>query len=289
MRAFDKKFGIDFFEQLPSSPGVYFFYGEGDPPIYVGKAKNLKRRLGQYRNAKRCRQSKKMQLIVSKATRISYQSCANELEAILLENRLIQELRPRWNVAGAFSFLYPMIGILWGRERVEFCYTSKPELFPDFSLHGAYRSRKITGEAFFSLMRLLTFVGHRDSALKYQTDKFSYVLGFRRLPDTWKDIWDRYWRGESIQALEELILALVENAAARRASEEVQEQINHLRRFWKHEAQALNRARKATGMTLYPVPQEERDPLFLKYRHGDLQRSDRYFTGKGQFFRESRS
>src|SRR5438876_3484169 len=53
VRNFDRKFGPEFLESLPGSPGVYLVYDRQEELIYVGKAKNLKRRLSQYRNTLR--------------------------------------------------------------------------------------------------------------------------------------------------------------------------------------------------------------------------------------------
>ena len=161
MRAFDKKFGPEFVAQLPTSAGVYRVFAQDGSLIYIGKAKNLRRRLGQYRNAKRRKKHLKMRNIIADAARIEIEHCASDLEACLLEARLIQELRPRWNTAGAFYFLYPMIGIRWEQNQMYFCYTTQPEHFADFELHGAFRSRGISGRAFWALMDLLSYVGHR--------------------------------------------------------------------------------------------------------------------------------
>src|SRR6478736_2714224 len=161
MRAFDKKFGKEFMASLPTTPGVYRAFDKDGLLIYVGKAKNLRRRLGQYRNAKRRKAHAKMRKVVSDAVRIEYELCPSDLEACLLEARLIQEHRPRWNTAGAFYFLYPLIGIRWDQGITHFCYTTQPEHFPEFELHGAYRSRGISGGAFWALMELLSYVGHR--------------------------------------------------------------------------------------------------------------------------------
>src|SRR4051812_34525524 len=111
MKSFDRKFGKEFVAGLPTQPGVYRIFGEDGALIYVGKAKNLKRRLGQYRNAKRRKKHLKMRRIVADAGRIEFEVCPSELDACLLEAKLIQELRPRWNTAGAFYFLYPLVGI----------------------------------------------------------------------------------------------------------------------------------------------------------------------------------
>src|SRR5215472_5923567 len=108
---FDLKFGAEFLESLPGSPGVYLVYDQQDELIYVGKAKNLKRRLSQYRNTLQRKKHRRMRGIVKEATRIAIQCTETHLDACLTETRLIQRRRPRWNIVGAYSFLYPLIGI----------------------------------------------------------------------------------------------------------------------------------------------------------------------------------
>ncbi len=267
MKGFDRKFGPEFIAALPPSPGVYRVFDEAGALIYVGKAKNLRRRLSQYRNAKRIKAHRKMREIVSRAARIETENCATELDACLLEARLIQEHRPRWNVAGAFYFLYPLIGMRWEGGAVEFVYTTLPDSLSGYELHGAFRSREIAGEAFFSLMKLLRYVGH-ESPRPRERPKRTYVFRFRQLPPEWARQWARFFRGESRDALEALLLALVENAAARRKAGEVQDQLDTLKRFFKHEARRLRIVRERAGHTGYPVTQRERDLLFLAARHG---------------------
>jgi excinuclease ABC subunit C len=64
VRNFDRKFGVEFLESLPGAPGVYLVYDHKDELIYVGKAKNLKRRLSQYRNTLRRKKQRRMRGIV---------------------------------------------------------------------------------------------------------------------------------------------------------------------------------------------------------------------------------
>ena len=76
------------------------------------------------------------------AVSLSYEVCATELDASLQEVRLIQSLRPRHNVASAFEFMYPFVGLReLGHAGMPFCeiqlaLTSRPELFPDFEHFG---------------------------------------------------------------------------------------------------------------------------------------------------------
>jgi excinuclease ABC subunit C len=271
------KFGKDFLSSVPTCPGVYFIYNESDQLIYIGKAKNLRRRLGQYKNAKRRKKHAKMRSIVAEAQRIEYRMLATDLEACLEETRLIQQHRPKWNVAGAFYFLYPMVGIRKKDGLTLFCYTTQPELFPEFNFHGAYRSRHLTKNAFFALMDLLSYVGHRVKKPSRQTGeaRHSYIVSFRQLPESLAEDWALYWKGESKLACENLVLSLVENAGARHAPRRIQEGLNELKRFWRHEAAPLQRAIERTQWPNFPVSQKERDILFLKSSKSKDQRAQK--------------
>jgi hypothetical protein len=68
--------------------------------------------------------------------------------------------------------------------------------------------------------------------------------------------------------MEELVLNLVENSGARRRPRKVQEQLDELQRFWRHEVLTLAKARKGTGCGDWPVPQFLRDLVFLSYKAG---------------------
>ena len=273
VRDFDRKFGAEFLESIPGFPGVYLVYNLKDELIYVGKAKNLKRRLSKYRNTVRRKKHRRMRGIVKEAARIEIQCADTHLEACLTETKLIQKHRPHWNIVGAYSFLYPLIGIRSANGNIEFCMTTTPEAvlkeFPGFEFHGAFRSRRITGDAFFALMRLLRYVGHvNPSNRRNRTFKYSYIFSFRRLPSNWAGAWASFYRGQSALAMEELILKLVENSGARRKTSKVQEHLDELKRFWRHEVLTLAKVRKVTGCTEWPVPQYQRDLVFLSYRAG---------------------
>ena len=267
MNRFDRKFGPELLNEVPNAPGVYRFLGADDAVVYVGKAKRLRRRLAQYRNASRLKRHRKMRAIVSKAVRLVWEVCESELDASLREIRLIQELRPKANVAGKFSFLYPLIGLkvaVASKGEVTFAFTTEPARLPGFLLFGSYRSREATAEAFFALMRLLRFVGHLDPS-EARVPR-SYLFRFRRLGAVEPEKWTDFFRGFSREALEDLALALVDKAGARAKAAEIEEDLKSIGRFWKEEALPLARAIDSTGFLVYPVPQAERDPLFLRAR-----------------------
>ena len=273
MRIFDRKFGADFLAGVPREPGIYRLYDGAGRLLYVGKARDLRRRLAQYRTARRTKKDRKRRALVRSAARIEWQICASELEASLAEIGLIQSLRPRRNVAGAFPFLYPFIGIQADGSDTRLCLTTFPEAFAAFELYGAFRSREVTGEAFFALMRLLRFVGHpvaRRSRHRVGVPRHSHVYTFRRLPRDWPERWTALLRGSSREALEQLSLRLLEYDGACARSAAIHADLRAVERFFDDEASPLARAITATEYVGYPVPQRDRDALFLRYRdlHG---------------------
>ena len=92
---------------LPESPGCYqYFDGEGTI-IYVGKAKNLKRRVSSYFN--KTAQTRKTQILVSKIENINYVVVPTDEDALLLENNLIKKYKPRYNILLKDDKTYPSV------------------------------------------------------------------------------------------------------------------------------------------------------------------------------------
>lgn len=95
---------------LPSSPGVYQYYDKDNNLMYVGKAKNLKKRVCSYFN-KDLSLNGKIRLMVSKIVDIKWIVVKSEFDALLLENNLIKEYKPRYNVMLKDDKTYPWICI----------------------------------------------------------------------------------------------------------------------------------------------------------------------------------
>lgn len=94
---------------LPDSPGCYQYLNETGTIIYVGKAKNLKRRVSSYFNKEQ--QTLKTRLLVAKIADIRYVVVNSEADALLLENNLIKRHKPRYNVLLKDDKTYPSICI----------------------------------------------------------------------------------------------------------------------------------------------------------------------------------
>ena len=93
---------------LPHSPGVYRYYDAGGTVIYVGKAKDLHKRVAQYFVSPE-RLNTKTRLLVSKIADVQYSVVDTESDALLLENNLIKQYKPRYNILLKDSKTYPWI------------------------------------------------------------------------------------------------------------------------------------------------------------------------------------
>ncbi len=91
---------------LPTKPGVYRYFDKDGTLIYVGKAKNLKRRVSSYFNKE---QTGKTRLLVSKIADLEYSIVDSESEALLLENTMIKQYKPRFNIMLKDDKTYPWI------------------------------------------------------------------------------------------------------------------------------------------------------------------------------------
>lgn len=96
-------------QTLPEKPGVYQYFDEAGKILYVGKAKNLKKRVNSYFT--KTHDSNKTSVLVKKIKDIKYLVVDSELDALLLENNLIKELQPRYNILLKDDKTYPWICI----------------------------------------------------------------------------------------------------------------------------------------------------------------------------------
>lgn len=97
--------------RLPDQPGVYRFYDESGLLIYVGKAKNIKKRVSSYFTKSHGLNRKTLRL-VSEITTIEYTIADTEFDALLLENNLIKENQPKYNILLKDDKTFPYICIL---------------------------------------------------------------------------------------------------------------------------------------------------------------------------------
>lgn len=92
---------------LPEEPGIYQYFDKSEQIIYVGKAKNIKKRVSSYFNKNQ--ENNKTRLLVKSIVRVKYIVVSNELDALLLENNLIKTYQPKYNIQLKDDKTFPWI------------------------------------------------------------------------------------------------------------------------------------------------------------------------------------
>lgn len=110
----NNKFNI---QNLPNKTGVYLFKNNEDI-LYIGKAKNIKKRISQYLNGSL--NSYKTPILLKKSNKIDYLICDNEKESLLLEQELIKKYKPQFNILFVDDKKYPYIVIELKKDKLEF-------------------------------------------------------------------------------------------------------------------------------------------------------------------------
>jgi len=120
---------------MPEKPGVYQFIDSSGTLIYVGKAKNLKKRVASYFSGT---QSGKTQLMLKKATSLRHIVVDSESDALLLENNLIKKHQPRYNILLKDDKTYPWICIK--KERFPRIFSTRNTIRDGSVYYGPYTS-----------------------------------------------------------------------------------------------------------------------------------------------------
>ena len=97
-----ERFGRDFFRAIPETAGVYLMRGISGIVLYVGKAKNLRKRLNSYRVANPDRMPRRILRLLNTVTRIDLEECQDEQAALRRESELLLAFKPRFNRAGVW-------------------------------------------------------------------------------------------------------------------------------------------------------------------------------------------
>ena len=123
---------------LPNDPGVYQYFDQKDVVIYVGKAKNLRKRVNSYFT--KTHDNNRTRLLVKNIVRIEHIVVNSEMDALLLENNLIKKYQPRYNVLLKDDKSYPWICIK--KERFPRIFATRKIIRDGSEYYGPYTSMK---------------------------------------------------------------------------------------------------------------------------------------------------
>lgn len=124
---------------LPSKPGIYQYFDKNEKIIYVGKAKNLKKRVSSYFT--KTHDNGKTQVLVKKIVDVKTIITETEFDALLLENNLIKEYQPRYNINLKDDKTYPWICIK--KERFPRIFSTRNPIKDGSEYFGPYASVKV--------------------------------------------------------------------------------------------------------------------------------------------------
>lgn len=174
------------FASIPNTPGVYTFSDEANTPIYIGKSVTLRRRIMSH-FAQDTAIDKEMKLSLN-THKISFIETANELEALLLESRMVKEQLPLYNrQLRRTKKMYVLRAKPndAGYKTIEIDFVDSDTLTPDRQIYGAYPSKMKAKNALESLQKtydlcpkLLGLEKSRHACFKYQLRKcFGACIG----------------------------------------------------------------------------------------------------------------
>src|SRR3984885_12037486 len=156
-----ERLGREFFRQLPQQPGVYLMRDAQDIVLYLGKAKNLRKRLCSYRVANPDRMPRRHLRMLRAVERIELQECPDELSALARESELLRTLRPKFNRAGTWPSKARFLVWRCDGARLELAVTETP------ATDGRQLGPLGSGAIFLRvvLLRLLWFAVHPDRGI----------------------------------------------------------------------------------------------------------------------------
>ncbi|MEZ4778233.1 MAG: excinuclease ABC subunit UvrC [Flavobacteriaceae bacterium] len=161
---------------LPNLPGVYQYYDKDGKLLYVGKAKDLKKRVASYFN--KDHDNARTHVLVKKIVAIKHIVVATETDALLLENNLIKKYQPRYNVMLKDDKSYPWLCIK--KERFPRVFSTRKLIKDGSEYYGPYTS----GKTVYTLLDLikglypLRTCNYDLSEEKIQTGKYKVCLEY---------------------------------------------------------------------------------------------------------------
>ena len=161
---------------LPNQPGVYQYYDKNDTILYVGKAKDLKKRVSSYFN--KTQENGKTRVLVKKIVTIKHIVVETETDALLLENNLIKKYQPRYNVMLKDDKTYPWICIK--NERFPRIFLTRNVIKDGSEYYGPYTSVR-TAKALLDLIKelyTLRSCAYDLSEKNIELEKYKVCLDF---------------------------------------------------------------------------------------------------------------
>jgi excinuclease ABC subunit C len=157
---------LEVLKTLPFSPGVYRMLGKEDKVLYIGKAKNLKKRVAAYGQVYKL--PHRLQRMVSETVRVEVVTTHTETEALLLESNLIKKLHPRYNILLKDDKSFPYILLTTDHAYTRIAKHRGPKNIKG-NYYGPFASVMAVDEAILTLQRVFQIRNCQDSYFSKRT------------------------------------------------------------------------------------------------------------------------
>ena len=248
-------------EMPPHEPGVYTMYDNRDEVLYVGKAKDLQKRVTSYRYSK----SKKTQRMIAHINRIGIEICKSETDAILLENLLIRSLRPPFNVANKKTETYYYISTARRGNKREFRLSMRhlqdyPKCYGCFKGH--LRVRKGLGALLKLLYIKYTGIRHAHFLPSQLLKRITPMRFNIRLGDQVGVQVDQLLKGSSSILIDDLATLVQETPFRDKFTRTFFEnELEHLKMFFALGPERNHLMKTELGLESSLIPQDQLDDL----------------------------
>ncbi len=158
-------------KSLPSTPGVYQYYDREKNILYVGKAKNLKKRVASYFTKNH--ENAKTRILVKKIASIKHIVVTSETDALLLENNLIKKYQPRYNIMLKDDKTYPWICIK--KERFPRIFMTRKVLKNGSEYYGPYTNVRTIHALFYLIDEIYSVRTYKYDIGKTKSNYSNYL------------------------------------------------------------------------------------------------------------------
>lgn len=207
--SFIDRFDNAFYDTIPNEPGVYLVLNDAAVVIFIGKSKDLQKRIKSYRYLSPERTNDNAWHIATEAAEIQWEVCRDAKQATLRANYLTRRYRPRYNSYSSSTDSYRFIGFQLSDRTLHFVTGNDIRLSTDFHLYGAFKHFGQFNRAFSALLRL-TWATNKDAT---QLERIPLLLLKRQPPDSYKITLNSNWNNKDKERWEYLLKRFLKGTA----------------------------------------------------------------------------
>lgn len=266
-----ERFGADFFRAVPPKPGVYIMTGDAERVLYIGQSKNLRHRLGSYKNARPDRAPRKIIRLIHSVRTIVWEECETAEAARLKENQLLRTHRPRFNVLNTYPQAYRFIVIQGDSEGLALRLIAEPT--SNGKVYGAFKSG--CARAYGALLRLIWTAFHQPASpydfpapllgsnlpRQFLFQKTPHIAGQELGP--WVERVEKFLAGDSDDLIQTLVQMIPDQAISAFQRNLHLNDLEILTSFFKRGPKRNHDLRKQYEITNQVIAQEELDDLLV--------------------------